>query len=92
MPAPEAGHVLEPPDDVIRADRAKQKHIQGEGGGTDVTIPQDEAPEQAGIGAIGGIVERSVAVDEEQEHVSVSQVGAGRNSFGAIFAVLVRER
>jgi hypothetical protein len=31
--APEAGHVLKAPDDVIRAHGAKQKDIQGQGGG-----------------------------------------------------------
>ncbi len=42
--------------------------------------------------AVCGIVEIAVAVHEEQKHVSVSQVGAGRNAFGAEFAVLVSER
>ena len=92
MPAPEAGHVLEAPDDVIAAHSAEQEHIQGEGGGAHVTVPEDEPAEQAGVGAVGGIVEIAVAVHEEQEHVSISQVGAGRNPFGAKFAVLVAER
>ena len=42
--------------------------------------------------SISGIVETSIAVHEEQEHVSVSQVGAGRYPFSAIDAVLVSER
>ena len=92
MPAPEAGHVLEAPDDVIPAHRAKQEHIEGEGGGTDITVPENESAEQTGVGAIRGIVEIAIAVHEEQEHVSVSQVGAGRNPFGAELAVLVSER
>ena len=37
-------------------------------------------------------VEVTIAVHEEQEHVSVSQVGAGRYPFSAIDAVLVSER
>ena len=41
---------------------------------------------------VGGVVEISVAVHEEQEHVSISQVGAGRNPFGTEHAVLVTER
>jgi hypothetical protein len=44
------------------------------------------------VRSIGGIVETSIAVHEEQEHVSVSQVGAGRYPFSAIDAVLVSER
>ena len=35
---------------------------------------------------------RSVAVHEEQEHVSISQIGAGRHPFGTHDAVLVTER
>ena len=38
------------------------------------------------------IVETSITVHEEQEHVSVSQVGAGRYPFSAVDAVLVSER
>ena len=41
---------------------------------------------------VGRVVEIAVAVHEEQEHVSVSQVGAGRNPFGTEDAVLVAER
>ena len=41
---------------------------------------------------IGRVVEIAVAVHEEQKHVSVSQVGAGRNPFSAEDAVLVAER
>ena len=92
MPAPEAGHVLEAPDDVIAADHAEQEHIQGEGGGTDITVPENESAEQTGMGAVRGIVEIAIAVHEEQKHVSVSQVGAGRYALGAEFAVLVSER
>ena len=92
MPAPEASDVLKSPNQMIQANSPKQKQIQGEGGGTDVTVSQDEPAEQAGISAIGGIVERAIAVDEEQKHVSVSQVGAGRYAFSAVFAVLVSER
>jgi len=44
------------------------------------------------VGLVGGIVEITVAVHEEQEHVSVSQVCAGRDPFGTILAVLVAER
>jgi hypothetical protein len=75
-----------------RADCAKQKQIQGEGGGTDVTVPQDEPAKQAGIGATSGMVEGAVAVDEEEKHIPISQVGAGRHAFGAVFTVLVCER
>jgi hypothetical protein len=60
VPAPEAGHVLESPDEMVRAARTKQKQIQDEGGGTFVTVSQDEPTEQAGIGAIGGIVKGAV--------------------------------
>ena len=92
VPAPEAGDVLKAPDDVIAAHSAEQKHIQGQGGGPDVAVPEDEPAEQTSVRRIGGIVEIAVAVHEEQEHVSVSQVGAGRNPFGTEFAVLVAER
>ena len=44
------------------------------------------------MGAVRGIVEIAIAVHEEQKHVSVSQVGAGRYALGAEFAVLVSER
>ena len=44
------------------------------------------------MGGVRGIVEITVAVHEEQKHVSVSQVGAGRDPFGAVYAVLVAER
>jgi hypothetical protein len=89
---PEAGHVLKAPDDVIRAHRAKQEDIQGQGGGTDITVPEHEAAEQPGMGAVRRIVEVTVSVHQEQEHVSVSQVGAGRHACGAILTVLVSER
>ena len=92
MPAPEAGHVLKAPDDVIAAHGAEQEHIQGEGGGTDVAVPEDEPAEQASVRRVGRVVEITVAVHEEQEHVSISQVGAGRNPFSAEHAVLVAER
>ena len=92
MSAPEADDVLEAPDDVIAADGAEQEHIQGEGGGTDVAVPENESAEQASVRRIGRVVEIAVAVHEEQKHVSVSQVGAGRNPFSAEDAVLVAER
>ena len=84
--------MLEAPDDVIAAHGAEQEHIQGQGGGTDVAVPENEPAEQAGVRRVGGVVEIAVAVHEEQKHVSVSQVGAGRNPFGAEDAVLVAER
>jgi hypothetical protein len=77
VPAPEAGHVLKPPDHMIQAHGPKQEQIQGEGGGADITVPENESAEQTGVGAVRGIVESAVAVHEEQKHVSVSQVGAG---------------
>jgi hypothetical protein len=77
---------------MVCAHRAKQKQIQGEGGGPDIAVAQDEPAEQPGVGAIGGIVEAAIAIDEKQKHVSVSQVGAGRYPFSAVFAVLIRER
>src|SRR5438094_3712068 len=92
VPAPEAGYVLKAPDDVIPAHQSKLEHIEGEGGGTDITVPENESAEQTGVRAVRGIVEIAVAVHEEQEHVSVSQVGAGRNLLGAELAVLVSER
>src|SRR5581483_5884672 len=92
VPAPEASDVLKAPDDVIATDQSKQEHIQGEGGGTDIAVPENESAEQTGMRAVRGIVEIAVAVHEEQEHVSVSQVGAGRNLLGAELAVLVSER
>ena len=84
--------MLKAPDDVIAADHAEQEHIQGQGGGTHITVPENESAEQAGLGAIGRVVEIAVAVHEEQKHVSVSQVGARRNFLGAELAVLVAER
>ncbi len=90
--APEAAHVVEAPDDVISAHRTKQEHIQGQGGGADVAVPEDEPAEQSRMRRVGRIVEVTVAVHEEQEHVSISQVGAGRNPFSAEHAVLVAER
>ena len=92
VPASEAGDVLKSPDDVIAADHAEQEHIQGEGGGSHIAVPEDEPAEQARLGAVRRIVEVTIAVHEEQEHVSISQVGAGRNPFSAEFAVLVAER
>src|SRR5688572_4994034 len=84
--------MLKAPDDVIPAHSPKQEHIEGEGGGTDIAVPENESAEQAGMGAVRGIVEAAVAVHEEQEHVSISQVGAGRDFLGAELAVLVSER
>ena len=92
VPASEASHVLKPPDDVIAADDAEQEHIQGEGGGSHITVPEDEPAEQARLGTIRGVIKVTIAVHEEQEHVSISQVGAGRNPFGAEYTVLVAER
>ena len=60
MPAPEAGHVLKPPDDVVPAHQSKQEHIEGEGGGTHITVPENESAEQTGVGAVRGIVEIAV--------------------------------
>ena len=77
---------------MISTDHPVEKHVEGEGGGPDITVPQNEAAEQTGVGAVRGIVEIAVAVHEEQKHVSVSQVGAGRHACGAEFAVLVPER
>ncbi len=90
--APEADHVLKAPDDVVPAHGAEQEHIQGQGGGTDIAVPEDEPAEQTGVRRVGRVVEVAVAVHEEQEHVSISQVGAGRNPFSAEHAVLVAER
>src|ERR1700694_4389667 len=79
VPAPEASDVLKAPDEMIAAYGAEQKHIEGQGGGTDIAVPENEPAEQAGFAAVRRVVEIAVAVHEEQEHVSVSQVGAGRN-------------
>ena len=92
MSAPEADDVLEAPDDVVAADSAEQEHIQGEGGSTNVAVPENESAEQASVRRVGGVVEIAVAVHEEQKHVSVSQIGAGRNPYSAEHAVLVAER
>src|SRR4051794_29987478 len=83
--------MLKAPDDVIAAHRAEQEHIQGEGGSTHITVPENESAEQTSVGAVRGVVEIAVAVHEEQEHVSVSQVGAGGNLHSAELAVLVPE-
>ena len=90
--APEAGHVLKSPDQMVQAHGPEHKQIQGEGGGADIAVPQNEAAKQSSVGAVRGIVESAVAVHDEQKHVSVSQVGAGWNWFGAVLAVLVAER
>src|SRR5262245_5051068 len=92
MSAPEADDVLKAPDNVVCTNRAEQKDIQGEGGGTDVAVPENESAEQTGMRRIGRVVEIAVAVHDEQEHVSISQIGAGRNPFSAVDAVLVAER
>jgi hypothetical protein len=44
------------------------------------------------VRSVGGILEITVAVDKKQKHVSISQIGAGRNQLGAIHAVLITER
>jgi hypothetical protein len=41
VPAPEAGHVLEAPDDVIPADGPEQEHIEAESGGAHVAVSED---------------------------------------------------
>src|SRR2546430_15365175 len=92
MAAPEAGHVLKTPDEMIPAHRTKQEYIEGEGGGTHIAVPKNESAEQPGMGAVCGIVEIAVAVHDEQKQVSVPQVGAGWNQLGATHAVLVSER
>src|SRR5207344_1836821 len=73
-------------------DHPKQEHVEREGGSTDITVPENESAEQTGVRAVRGIIEIAIAVHEEQKHVSVSQVGAGRNLLGAELAVLVSER
>ena len=55
VPAPKAGDMVKPPDDVIRAHGAKQEHIQGQGSGTDVAVPEHEAAEQPGLRTVGGV-------------------------------------
>ena len=47
--APEAGHVLKAPDDVISTNLPKEKHIKSKGGGTDVTVPENESAELTGV-------------------------------------------
>ena len=76
--------MLKAPDDVIPAYHTEQEHIEGEGGGTDITVPENESAEQTGAGAVRGIVEIAVAIHEEQKHVSVSQIGAGRHAFAEV--------
>jgi hypothetical protein len=39
VPAPERGHVLKSPNQVIQAYGPKQKQIQGKGGGTYIAVP-----------------------------------------------------
>src|SRR4051812_34038411 len=92
VPAPEASNVLKSPNQMVSTDHPKQEHVERKGGGTDITVPENESAEQTGVRAVRGIVEIAIAVHEEQKHVSVSQVGAGRNLLGAELAVLVSER
>ena len=66
--------------------------IAAQGGGADIAVPEHEPAEQSSLRCVGRVVEIAVAVHEEQEHVSVSQIGAGRHAFGTIDAVLVSER
>ena len=68
--------MFKPPDDVIATHHPEEKEIQGEGGGTHITVAEDESSEQSGLGAICGIVEVAIAIDHEDEHVSISQIGA----------------
>src|SRR5438046_4422580 len=42
VPPPEGGHVLKTPDDRVSTHGAKEKQIQGEGGGTNITVAEDE--------------------------------------------------
>src|SRR5262249_47219108 len=77
--APEASHMLESPDDVVPANYSVQEHVKGQGGGSDVAVPEDEPAEQSSMRTIGGVLEITVAVYQEQEHVSISKVGAGWN-------------
>ena len=80
MDAPEPGHVLEAPDDVIRAHDAKQEHVQGEGGGAHVTVPEDEPAEQPGPRPVGRVVDAPVPVHEEEKQIAIAQVRAGWNA------------
>jgi hypothetical protein len=57
VPAPETDDVVKAPDNVVCANRAEQKHIQGEGGGTDVAVPENESAEQTSLRRIGRIIE-----------------------------------
>jgi len=45
----ETDDVLETPDDVIAAHRAEQEHIQGEGSGPDVAVPENESAEHTSM-------------------------------------------
>jgi hypothetical protein len=92
LPTPEAGHVLIAPDDVVAADRAVQKHIQGQGGGADVAVPEDEPAEQSRMRYVGGASRSRFPSMRKQEQNAIAQIGAGRHQLGAIYAVLVRER
>src|SRR4029450_8311385 len=76
---------------MIRAYGAKQEQVQGQGGGADVAVPKDEPAKHASLRSIGGILEVPIAIHEKEEHVSISQVGAGRYPFSAVDAVLVSE-
>src|SRR5260370_479547 len=46
--------MLKPPDDVIPAHHPEQEQIERQGGGTYITVPENESAEQAGVGAVRG--------------------------------------
>ena len=48
---------------VIATHHPEEKEVQGEGGDTHITVAEDESSEQAGLGAICGIVEVAIPVD-----------------------------
>ena len=57
---------------MIRADRAEEEQIERQRCGADVAVAEDESAEQPAVGSIRGVLERAIAVDEEQEQVAIA--------------------
>ena len=64
MPTPEACDALEAPDDVVSANDAEEKHIEGQRGRSDVTVPKNETSEQSRLRRVCRVMQIAIAVNQ----------------------------
>ena len=47
--APEAGHVLKSPNQMVSTHHPKEEHVECEGSGAHIAVPENESAEQTGV-------------------------------------------